>query len=90
MKKVVTTKMKTIIERPVDIHNEFSYNQLIYKISPTLKQYEVTNYPVYSNGKYNNWTNDCDMDSVILIDTNGEVKFLDQNGLDITKYISQT
>ena len=80
--------MKYIVERPVDIYNEFEYENIQYKISPTLKQYEVSNYPVLENGKYNNWTNTCDMDSVITIDNDGTLKFLDQNGTDITNYVN--
>lgn len=80
--------MKMIVERPVDIGNEFSYNSVQYRISPTLKQYEVKNYPVLENGKYNNWTNDCEMDSVIVVDDDS-LKFLDQKGKDITNHIEQ-
>lgn len=81
--------MKNIIERPVDIYNEFIYKDSTYKISPTLKQYEVSNYPVLENGKYNNWSNNSSMDSVIVVDNDGIIKFLDQNGKDITNYVSE-
>lgn len=81
--------MKTIVERPVDISNEFTYNNQKFRISPTLKQYEVKDYPVKANGKYNDWLNTADMDSVIVIDNVDEVKFLDQDGKDITKFVEQ-
>jgi hypothetical protein len=80
--------MKLIIEVPVDIHNEFTYDSNTYKISPTLKQYEVQNYPLKENGKYNNWTNTSEMDSVITIDKDGILMFVDQNGSDITEFVS--
>jgi hypothetical protein len=79
--------MKTITERPVDVSNVFSYNDTSYLISPNLKQYEVKDCPVLNNGKYNNWTNSCLMDSVIVIDSNSVLKFLDQDGKDISNYI---
>lgn len=81
--------MRNIIEVPVDISNELCYNEITYKISPNLKQYEVKNYPQLSNDKYNDWTNECEMDSVIVIDNDGVLKFLDQNGKDITKDVKQ-
>lgn len=81
--------MKNIIEIPVDINNELCYNDNSYRISPNLAQYQVKNYPIKTNGKYNDWTNECDMDSVIVIDNGQSIKFLDQNGLDITNDIEQ-
>jgi hypothetical protein len=81
--------MKTIIERPVDITNEFCYNKVNYRISPNLKQYEVVDYPVVTNDKYNDWTNDSQMDSVIVVDVDGEIKFLDQSGTNITVFVEQ-
>lgn len=81
--------MKKILEVPIDIYNQFCYNMTNYRVCPTLKQYEVKNYPIKTNDKYNEWTNCCEMDSVIVIDNNGVVKFLDQNGKDISNYIEQ-
>ena len=82
--------MQQIVEAPVDINNEFCYNGTCYRISPLLKQYEVKDYPVITNGKYNNWTNTCDMDSVIVIDYDSvRIRFLDQDGEDITDLIKQ-
>jgi hypothetical protein len=88
MKKVVN-KMINIIEIPVDINNELCYNGIRYRVSPNLKQYEVKNYPIKTNDKYNEWTNECEMDSVIVIDKGDTIKFLDQNGQDITFDIKQ-
>lgn len=79
--------MKHIIEIPVDIYNEFCYNNRMFRINPNLKQYHVRNYPIRTNGKYNHWTNDCDMDSIIVINNGYKLKFLDQNGTDITSDI---
>ena len=81
--------MKIIQERPVNISNEFSYKEDKFRLSPTLKQYEVKNFPVLSDGKYNNWTNEAEMDSVIVIDNDGDMKFLDQNGKDVTNHVTQ-
>lgn len=81
--------MRNIIEVPVDINNELCYNNNSYRVSPNLKQYEVKNYPLDTSGKYNEWTNECDMDSVVIIDNGKSIKFLDQNGLDITSDIEQ-
>lgn len=80
---------KIIKEVAVDTTNEFSYKNVKYRISPVLKQYEVVNYPLITNGKYNNWTNESDMDSVIVIDNKGEIEFLDQDGKDITTFVEQ-
>lgn len=81
--------MKTIVEIPVDIANEFTYNSNTYRISEKLEQYLVSNYPIVTNDKYNDWTNSCDMDSVIVIEYDDTIKFLDQKGKDITDYIKQ-
>jgi hypothetical protein len=78
-----------IIELSVDINNELCYNNIRYRISPNLKQYEVKNYPIAKGDKFNEWTNECEMDSVIVIEKEDSIKFLDQNGLDITKDIEQ-
>lgn len=82
--------MKEIAEKPVDINNEFKYKGNTYRISPLLKQYQVKNYPVKNiNGTYNNWTNECDMDSVIIVDNGESIKFLDQKGKDVTLNVEQ-
>lgn len=85
----VVNKMKKIFEISVDIANEFCYNNNRYRVSPNLKQYEVKNYPHKTSGKYNEWTNECEMDSVIVIEQDSKIKFLDQNGVDITNDIEQ-
>lgn len=89
MMKRVIIRMITLVEKPVDIYNEFTFNNNTYKINPTLKQYEVSNFPILENGKYNNWTNNCEMDSVIIIENNEILRFIDQNGNDITNYVKQ-
>lgn len=80
---------KIIKNVPVDISNEFEYSGGTYSISPMLKQYEVKNYPVSTNGNYNNWTNEAEMDNVIVIDDGVKIKFLDQDGNDITQFVTQ-
>lgn len=81
--------MKNIII-PVDIENEFCYNNSRYKVSPKLIQYEVKNYPNSDlSDNYNDWTNESEMDSVIIIDYGNKIEFLDQKGKNISKYIRQ-
>lgn len=74
---------------PVDIENEFCYNNNTYEISPKLTQYEVKNYAFSANDKYNEkeWTNECAMDSIIVMHSGDKLKFFDENLKEVTKDI---
>ncbi|NBI28612.1 hypothetical protein [Chengkuizengella marina] len=79
-------KVNTVV--PVDINNEFIHNAIIYKISKSLKQYIVHNKPKRKNGKYNNWTNDAKMDSIMIVEEGKRRSFFDEKGKNITNYVT--
>jgi hypothetical protein len=84
----VVNKMKKIFYIPVDIYNQFCYNNNILEIDKSLEQYKVINPPsLDKNGLLNYWTNESTMDSILVIEDRNELIFLDQNGLNITEFV---
>lgn len=84
------SKNKKMLTKSVDINNEFWYNNSIFKINKDLESYKVHNTPKkLSNDKYNEWTNEAQMDTVFIIEDGEDVHFLDQLGRSITEYVSK-
>ncbi|MFL1672470.1 hypothetical protein [Paenibacillus dendritiformis] len=67
------------VECAVDADNIFSYKNKLYIIDKKLKSYKVHNKPKkLSNGDWNNWTNECEMDCVHVAEVDSKVHFFDQ------------
>lgn len=65
----------------VDTENVFEFNNKKFTISNNIKNYQVRNKVVYSDGKLNNFTNECDMEQVLSFYIPHEDKyyFFDEN-----------
>lgn len=79
-KHIDFSKIHTLEYQPVNINNEFKFNNHIYQISQGLEQYKVLSY-----GNENN----ADMDIVYILHQEDKLKYFDQNGdLIKSKYIT--
>lgn len=75
-------KNKSYIENRcvVDTENVFIYKNKKYRVNSDVKSYKVHNKPrKLSNGKWNDWTNECEMDCIYVIECNGKTHFFDQD-----------
>jgi hypothetical protein len=70
----------------VNTENEFNYGvpDWTYVIDESVKQYMVFNKPKVKNGVLNDWTNAALMTRILYVDVVSEVKFFDENFVDIT------
>lgn len=68
----------------VDTENEFTFESDRYVIDRKVKQYEVLNKAVKTNGEYNNFTNSAPMSSILVVDDGEELKFFDENFVEIS------
>lgn len=77
---------------PVNTENEFVYKNEKYIISDMVKQYKVTNKTKkLPDGKWNDWTNEADMDYIYVIVHEGIVNYFDQDLYRInSKYITKS
>lgn len=75
--------IKKMLTIPVDIYNQFCYNDSIFQIDENLRQYKVKK----SSDGNEDWENEATMDSIIVVDDDEVLKFLDQNNKDISKYV---
>lgn len=64
----------------VNTENEFSLSpKWSYIIDSSVNQYAVLNKPSLKNGTMNDWTNQALMTKILVIDTNNEMRFFDEN-----------
>jgi hypothetical protein len=69
----------------VDTDNKFTYDDSNnYIIGSNVKPYMVLNKPVQKdNGKWNDWTNDSLMTQILVVDTGEEIRFFDENLVEV-------
>jgi hypothetical protein len=64
----------------VNTENEFSIDGRTFMISQDVAQYAVTNKAVCVDSKWNDWTNDAQMDKILVIALfDGRFEFYDEN-----------
>lgn len=69
----------------VDIDNKFQFESNKFEINENVKQYLVLNKPSKNeNGEYNNWTNEASMSQILVIDNGEEMRFFDENLIEIS------
>jgi len=75
-------KNKSYTTQPcvVDTDNIFLYKDKLYEIDGRIKSYKVHNKPrKLSNGQWNDWTNECEMDTVYVVEDKNKIHFFDQD-----------
>lgn len=64
----------------VNTDNEFTFDMYDCKIDQSVKQYTVINKAIKVDGKWNDGTNDAQMDKILVIaSTGGHFEFYDEN-----------
>lgn len=51
----------------VDTENKFVVDGVTFEIDASVEQYAVENKPVYAGSNWNDWTNDAQMDKILVI-----------------------
>jgi hypothetical protein len=68
----------------VDANNKFTFDGNEYIIDESVKQYTVLNKAKKINGVWNDWTNEASMTTIFCIDTGDELKFFDENLVEVS------
>ena len=90
-KKTKTSALDEVISNSVNsqwcivnTENKFDFDTNTYNISESIKQYLVFNKPqIGKDGKLNDWTNESSMTQVLVVDTGQELRFFDENLVEV-------
>lgn len=71
----------------VDTENQFQFDKTSFKIDESVEQYAVHNKAVKVGSKWNDWTNDAQMDKILVIAlSDGGFEFYDEKVEEINPY----